>query len=243
MIGEQQQDQAALYALGLLTADEAVAFEAEMRADPELAKLARELRETANHMVLALPEAAPAPALKARVLALAAAERHPAPTTGSPGAKIMTLRPFGWVPWAIAAALAVFCGLLETDRSNLRRELAAAHAADPLSQVAVYSLDPTSEPHAAAVSVAWAPSHQSGLIRVNGLAAPGQGKDYQLWAVDAGSKEPISAGLVRIDAKGNAELVFKPDAAATHVAAFAISVEPAGGSPKKTGPIVFVGKD
>jgi anti-sigma-K factor RskA len=243
MISEEQQDQAALYALGLLTADEAAAFEAAMGADAELATLARELREAANHVVLGLPEASPPAALKARVLGLVGNEGKAAAATATAAEKIVPFRPFGWVPWAIAAGLAVFCGLLVTERSDLRRELAALRATDPLSQVAVYSLDPAGDPTAATVSVAWEPGHQSGLLHATGLAAPGRGKDYQLWAVDAGSKEPISAGVVKIDAQGHAHVVFKPDAAAPHVSAFAISVEPAGGSPKKTGPIVFVGKE
>ena len=39
MISEEQQDQAALYALGLLGADEDAAFESELRANAELRDL------------------------------------------------------------------------------------------------------------------------------------------------------------------------------------------------------------
>jgi anti-sigma-K factor RskA len=243
MIPEEQQEQAALYALGLLPADEAAAFEAAMRTDAALASLARDLRETAGHLVPALPQATPSSALKARVLALVAAEARATAAATEPAAqKLVLFRPGAWVPWAIAAALAIFCGVLASERSDLRRQLAAVRSADPLSQVAVYNLDPAGDPKAASVSVAWVPGHQSGLLDVNGLPDPGHGKDYQLWAVAAGSKEPISAGVVKIDAKGHAVIAFKPDVRASDVKAFAISVEPAGGSPKKTGPIVFVGK-
>jgi anti-sigma-K factor RskA len=248
MITEEQQEQAALYALGLLTADEAAAFEAATAVDPELTSLARELRETASRTVLALPQVTPSGALRARVLGLVAAEGktpvtvRPLPEKAGPlPEKAVLLHPFAWVPWAIAAGLAVFCGVLVSERSDLRRQLAQVMSADPLSQVAVYSLDPASEKTGAVVSVAWAPSRQSGLLKVNGLPLPGPGKDYQLWAVDAGRKEPISAGVVKIDEKGHVQVEFKPDAAAQHVSAFAISVEPEGGSPTKTGPIVFVG--
>ena len=48
MISEEQQDQAALYALGLLDADEDAAFESELRANAELRDLVRELREAAG---------------------------------------------------------------------------------------------------------------------------------------------------------------------------------------------------
>jgi anti-sigma-K factor RskA len=245
MTTEEQQEQAALYALELLTADEAAAFEREMRANPELSNLARELGEACHHALLeGAPAAGPSPALKARVLASIQAEGAGAGQGGGVSAsQVVAFRPLGWLPWAMAAGLAVFCGLLVSDRSDLRRELDAARSADPASLVAVYALDPADHPPAGIVSIAWVPSRQTGVLQASGLANPGEGKDYQLWAVDASRKEPVSAGLVRIDAQGHARVEFKPDAAARHVSAFAISVEPTGGSFRKTGPIVYVGKE
>src|SRR5439155_8542710 len=66
-------------------------------------------------------------------------------------------------------------------------------------------------------------------------------KDYQLWAVDAEHKDPISAGVVRVDKNGVAQIRFKPVEKAEHVKAFAISLEREGGVPKKKGPILLVG--
>jgi anti-sigma-K factor RskA len=52
----------------------------------------------------------------------------------------------------------------------------------------------------------------------------------------------VSAGVIRLDEKGEAKLTFKP---AEPVAAtkFAISVEKQGGVPQKSadGPVIFVG--
>jgi anti-sigma-K factor RskA len=73
------------------------------------------------------------------------------------------------------------------------------------------------------------------------MPSPGRGKDYQLWVVDAEHKDPISAGIVRVNADGVAEWRFKPAGLANHIKAFAISVEREGGAPKKEGPIVMVG--
>jgi anti-sigma-K factor RskA len=245
MSTEEQQEQAALYALGLLTADEAASFEREMQADPELTSLARELRETVHHALLGgVPASGPSPALKTRVLASIQAESGAvAGGSRAPAAKVVAFRALSWLPWAMAAGLAVFCGVLVSHETDLRRELAEARSADPTSLVAVYSLDPADNPRAGIVSIAWVPTRQSGLLQATGLAKPGEGKDYQLWAVDADRKEPVSAGLVRVDGQGHARVEFKPDAAARHVSAFAISVEPSGGSSKKTGPIVYVGKE
>jgi anti-sigma-K factor RskA len=149
---------------------------------------------------------------------------------------------FGWVPWAIAAALAVFCGLLALDRVRLERQLADIRTADPLMQTTFFALAPSAPaPADAKATVAWQPGRQSGVIRISNLPVPQSGKDYQLWAVDAEHKDPISAGIIRVDKNGVAQVRFKPVEKAEHVKAFAISLEREGGVPKKEGPILLVG--
>lgn len=234
MISEEQQDQAALYALGLLGADEDAAFESELRANAELRDLVRELREAAGGLALAAPSLLPPASLKQRIMGEVALETK----------RVVRMRSlsFGWVPWAIAAALTVFCGLLAIDRVRLERQLAETRAADPLMQTTFYMLAPSAPaPADAKATVVWQPGRQSGVIRISNLPAPQPGKDYQLWAVDAEHKDPISAGVVRVDKNGVAQIRFKPVEKAEHVKAFAISLEREGGVPKKEGPILLVG--
>jgi len=234
MISEEQQDQAALYALGLLGADEDAEFESELRANVELRDLVRELREAAGGLALAAPSLLPPASLKQRIMGEVALETKRVVRMRSPS--------FGWVPWAIAAALAVFCGLLAIDRVRLERQLAETRAADPLMQTTFYTLAPSAPaPADAKATVVWQPGRQSGVIRISNLPAPQPGKDYQLWAVDAEHKDPISAGVVRVDKNGVAQIRFKPVEKAEHVKAFAISLEREGGVPKKEGPILLVG--
>jgi anti-sigma-K factor RskA len=229
MIGEDLQDQAPLYALGILPAGEAEAFERALAENAELARLARELREAAGELAR-VPDGTAPPALKGRVLAEIAGPRR----AGLPI----------WLPWALAACLALCCGVLGIQQSRLRRQLLAANEADPLPEVAIYSL---SGPDAAApggrITVAWAPGCQRGRVQISGVPAPAPGKDYQLWAVDADHPAPINAGIVRVDNEGRANVDFQPGTVAPHVQAFAISLEPLGGSSQKTGPILFSGKD
>jgi anti-sigma-K factor RskA len=236
MISEEQQDQAALYVLGLLEPDEAAAFESQLNANAELRDIARELREAAGVVALAAPPQTPPASLKQRIMREIAIETKrvvPMPTQR---------RSFAWVPWAVAAGLAVFCGLLALDRMRLERELADIRTADPLMQTTFVTLAPSAPaPADAKATVAWQPGSQSGVIRVSNLPAPQPGKDYQLWAVDAEHKDPISAGIVRVDKNGVAQVRFKPVEKAEHVKAFAISLEREGGVPKKEGPILLVG--
>src|SRR4026209_2009304 len=112
MISEEQQDQAALYALGLLGADEDAAFESELRANAELRDLIRELREAAGDLALTAPSLLPPASLKQRIMGEIAMETKRVVPMPMPTRRASS----GWVPWAIAATLAVFCGLLALDR-------------------------------------------------------------------------------------------------------------------------------
>ena len=68
MITEQQQEQAALFALGLLSPEEQEALAAQARESAELRELLKDLQRTAEKMVRALPSAEPPAGLKSKVL-------------------------------------------------------------------------------------------------------------------------------------------------------------------------------
>jgi len=235
MISEEQQDQAALYALGLLGTAKDAAFESELKVNAELRDLVRELREAAGDLALTTPSLQPPASLKQRIMReITTKQVVPMPPQQRAS--------FGWMPWAIAAGLAVFCGLLAVDRIRLERQLADTRAVDPLMQTTFVTLAPSAPaPADAKATVAWQPGRQSGVIRISNLPAPQSGKDYQLWAVDAEHKDPISAGIIRVDKNSVAQVRFKPVEKAEHVKAFAISLEREGGVPKKEGPILLAG--
>ena len=70
------------------------------------------------------------------------------------------------------------------------------------------------------------------------LPAPPAGKDYQLWVI-AGST-PKSAGVFPVDDKGGAVHVLPEVPDPTGVNAFAVTLEPAGGLPQPSGPMVLL---
>ena len=86
---------------------------------------------------------------------------------------------------------------------------------------------------------------QRDWIRVRVMAgavapAPGTGRDWQLWGLPtSGAPQPL--GLVRGDM---VMMHLSPDELPQPPAAFAISLEPQGGSPtgKPTGPVLYSGK-
>ncbi len=238
MISETQQDQASLYALDLLGAEETVAFERELSANAELRTLVRELREAAGAVALSAPQGAmPSAGLKTRVMQQIASEAR-----SSPSSNVITPRAgaFGnWIPWAIAAALAIFCGVLAVDRFNLQKRLTEETNTSPVL-VALAPME--AAPANAEVMVAWQPDKQNGMIKLKNLPAAATDKDYQLWAVDAAHKDPVDAGILRMTGEGVAEIRFQPKDSARQVQAFAISLERKGGVPKAEGPMLFVGK-
>lgn len=233
MIPEDQQDLAALYALGSLDPNEVAAFETSMGSDPELRALVRDLRESMASLALSTPSRQPSTAVKQRVLREIAVEK-----TGGAGD---SARPTSWLPWAIAALFMISCGVLLYDRAQVRRELAEARVRDPFAEMNFVTLAPQKDaPPEARAIVAWRPSEQTGIIRVSGLPLV-SGKDYQLWAVDEDHKDPVSAGIVHVESNGVAQVRFKTEAATNRVKAFALTLEREGGVPKAEGPILLVG--
>ncbi|HEX7878002.1 MAG TPA: anti-sigma factor [Candidatus Eisenbacteria bacterium] len=78
-----------------------------------------------------------------------------------------------------------------------------------------------------------------GYLWVKHLPVDAEGKDYQLWAIQGGA--PVSAGVFSVTADGSALIPLADVRPDTRVAAFAITLEPAGGLPAPSGPMVLLG--
>ena len=262
MIDEAHEERAALYALGLLDLDEATAFEQEAAADGELRVLADELREAVASLARTETNVAPPAELKGRVLARFEEEKRGRLTAG----KVIAGPWTRWGSWAAVAVLLVFCGALTwgllDQQARYRKAVGTAattlqksramedelrdEQAGRLRQVAFCTLSPVpaarqTGPQAA---VLWDAAQRQGRLRLSKLPPPAQGKDYQLWAVEDGHKDPVSAGIIKVGLDGDAEIDFQPqsDDGKAAVVAFALSLERAGGAPKNEGPILYLGK-
>lgn len=77
-------------------------------------------------------------------------------------------------------------------------------------------------------------------IVLSGLTPAAEGKTYELWAI-RGNRPPEPAGLVTVNAERGVATSVPPIDAPKEVTAFAVSLEPRGGSKSPTGPIVLVG--
>ena len=120
MIDEQLEEQASLYVLGALEPEETRAFEAQLAANEELREHVRALSETAASLAHAAP-ARPLPAhLEARIMAAVRAEK--------PERTVIAPFRMNWIPWAVAASLAVACAVAFSQRQRVADQLTAAEA-------------------------------------------------------------------------------------------------------------------
>jgi anti-sigma-K factor RskA len=129
---------------------------------------------------------------------------------------------------------------LENEKNQLQVRVASLESRDPLRDIRPIML--TAQPGApkgAEVVALWDPHRQEGALHVARLPDAAPDKDYQLWIISPESKQPMDAGLI----PGSAECItFSAAQPVTQVAAFAISLEPKGGSPAPRGPVIYLGK-
>jgi len=119
MIPEQLEEQAALYVLGALETEEMRAFEEQLAGNDELREHVRALSDVAGNLAHAAPARPLPPHLEARIMADIRG--------GTSVAKVTPLR-VQWLPWAVAASLAVACVVAFSQRQRLANELTAARS-------------------------------------------------------------------------------------------------------------------
>jgi len=148
------------------------------------------------------------------------------------------------MPYALAACLMglAICQAVQISRLGGRlhstsTELAQLRSRNTLTELRVTSLEAKDAAYAAAkVIVAWDPRLHHGMISMQNLPAPPSGHDYQLWVLDPSAPAPLNAGLLHSGAGTEGFSVVPVGDAGP---GFAISLEPAGGSPSPTGAILF----
>jgi anti-sigma-K factor RskA len=259
MSHDARLEQAAdVYALGALDGAELAEFEAHLATGCATCEARlRETHEALAVMPRALTPVPPPPALRSRILARIDAERGPARAPVALRPERRRGRALWWAGWAGLAAAAALLLVVNTQLSRTREEIRAlqgrvatlqgeladrertlAFLSDPdVRYVSLAGLKPTPEANA---WLLWNPTTRQGLLLARGLPAPPAGHAYELWAL-AGS-EPVPAGVFGVDAAGRALLRLPALPAGQTFDAFAVTLEPAGGVPKPTGPMHLHGK-
>jgi anti-sigma-K factor RskA len=252
--------------MGILEPAEEREIEAHLAAGcAECERALRESAATLDALVGSLPPVAPPPDLRARLLARAREDRPIARI--SPIARAPRR---SWLPYALAASLLVAFALgAQVARQRSVLEVLRAQAARQEQQLAAGEQERTrlgAEVSTLQGMVADLTAQQTRVVALAGAgpapAAAGRayldpesrrlvlvvyqlpplpaGQSYQLWVISEG--EPVSAGVFQLAPAGATR--YDTTAEAPKLSGpltIAVTIEPEGGLPKPSGPIVLAG--
>ncbi|HEV2245252.1 MAG TPA: anti-sigma factor [Terriglobia bacterium] len=240
------------YVLGVLDAEENRAIEDHLKACPDCARKLEQARGLLALIGMAEP-VTPPPA-RAREQLLARLRPHPQAKS-----RLLAHDYWRWAALGLAAAtialLFVTAGFVRRNHAldqriaDLRAEAARQEAQ---MERAVAVLQVLTAPDTLRVTLTAAntrplPQGQAfynprkGLLFYASHLSPSpNARTYQLWLVPQQGK-PISAGIFNPGPQGNAEVVLPSLPKGVKAAAFAVTIEPAGGVPQPTGPKVLIG--
>ncbi len=257
-----------LYALGALEGDEKLAIESHISACADCTRKLAEARGRLALLAFAVPQSNPSPNVKERLMVQVRASRGSAAVTPESAASARAPRAvdrpasggfFGrW--WAavlvpVGVVLAIATIVLWNQKVQLDRRLADVHAQIEKQQT---QLDEARELASLfeskdTITIALAPqpgvpptsahvmyNAKMGMLMYDGNLVPTPAnKSYELWLVPT-TGDPINAGVFNpVPGQSNHWMMKLPPGISPK--AFAVSLEPAGGMPQPTGPMVLVG--
>src|SRR5688500_7928043 len=252
MHSERHDELLSLAALGVPLADDAPDYERLLEERcPECEPLLRELRVAATALAATTRPVTPRPGLRQELLdSLGPARTRPE-------------RPSVAAGWAFAAAAAILFVIVARDDARLRREreelrargselartieTARSELARRDLRARVFESDDVRllflggqgpQPNARA-KVFWSEQAKRGILVAGNLEPLPADRQYQLWVFAEG--KPVDAGVFDADPAGRALFESKDLAAVAAAENFAVTVEPRGGVPQPSGPIVLLG--
>ena len=220
---------------------------------PTCEELLRDLRGAAAAMASGVRPVTPPAHVRRSILDSLGPARIPA-------ARPVPASPSAWRAFAAAAALllvavglddakqrrqgeemrsqsAALAGRLQTAETALAERVLRARVleSDDVQMMLLGGKGP--QPDARA-RVFWSPRAKRGILVASNLAALPSDRQYELWVFLDG--KPVNAGVFDVDASGRA-LFESTDFPRPDAQNFAVTIEPRGGLPAPSGPVVLVG--
>lgn len=251
-VHEQFADDLALYALGLLGAEERQAIEKHLQECPHcLQELAR-LRQAASTLALSVRGTEPPARSRERLMAAIAKEPH--------RTQVRSIRQRPWLialKWTAAAAAVVIVFSLLQERANLRQRIVSleANAAAQQRQLTEakdlmvtltsadaerFTLRGSKTPLPPQGKAIYVRASGTLLFLASNMPTPPPQKTYELWLIPT-SGAPIPAGLFKPRPDGTATIVRPPLPPGVEAKTFAITIEPEAGSSAPTSAPIMVG--
>ena len=242
---DSMRDLAPGYALGALTPEETRSFEAALATSPELQREVAELREL-NALLAQRDRLAPPPGLKQRLRErISSAKRGELPLAAV-GARSRI--PGLLLGLGLAASLFLALGLylrlrsLQQTLSGSEQRLAEREATlnallEPTVQLTTLTATGQAPP---IVQVFWNRAANTLILHTFRLKPAPDGRTYQLWLLPKQGK-PIPSTLFNTEPTGHQLVQGITVPADQQIAGFALTVEPAGGSPQPTTTPILAG--
>ena len=219
---------AGLYALDAIDGEVLTEFEQHLSTCTSCQQEVREFRATAGRLGSSMA-VAPPPALRASVLTAIGNVRQDAPPIVTP----IRRRPAWFAPFAVAAALVLAFGVLRTV-TNRPDVITAQTVINARDARAITLTAPDGVQTKAYVSA----KLDRVALTADGMTPAPAGKSYQLWLIGPNGAE--SAGIMDPPPGGAPAAVLLDGKLSGHQK-MSITLEPAGGLPKASGPTLVEG--
>jgi anti-sigma-K factor RskA len=252
---EPYETLAAVYAVGALDGDDLAQFEAHLPTCAECRAAVRDAHDTlARAMMSGPPQAPPAEAREALVRRVNRGRTDRRTwLRWAAGTAVAAAAAAGFVGTWVAVRYEARLGQMARETAAVRERLAKNEAA-LREQVALYrgAVELLRDPATRVVDLRGqgpAPGASGrmiwndaggGQLFVAGLPPAPAGKTYELWTI--AGKTPRPAGLFGVDDGGRGAHRVPPEAAGGAAQVFAVTLEPEGGTPAPTGPVVLASK-
>jgi anti-sigma-K factor RskA len=256
---EHFEELAALQALGIPLGGEAAEFARHLEGCSECQALIGDLEAASTAFAAQTAPIRPRPAVRQAIVRAVTAPSE----TKERAAKEPATKKRGYGAWALAIAATLALIFFVNDDARLRRdrEELRSRTADLSSRlesaqqslarrdlqarvlesedVRMMFLGGKDPQPAARAKMFWSQKAGRGILVAGNLAPLPAGKQYELWVFAKG--KPVPAGMFDADASGRAMMESSDLASIAAAENFAVTVEPRGGMPAPTGPIVLVG--
>ncbi len=223
------------YALGALETDEVAQVERHLETCDECRALLDAVRVVTGELLLAVPQAAPPPALRGRILSRIHDEAQPAsqPSEHAPAPQTEATRP-GRMGRLLRS---LFGGetpeIADSDADTLLRDLLL----DP--QVTIKPIAGAEHASHASARFVSTPTRHEGIVLAQGLRPLDAQHAYQVWLLRDGQPQPNN--VFTVDHAGRGIGIVRASEAPLDFDVLAITPEPVGGSPAPTGEIMLAG--
>ena len=246
------------YALDALTDEERGLVEEYLREHPDARAQMQEMGEAASALPYGVAAVEPAPRTKQALMARIAVDVRARSSSKEQPSHPRAMRfanIFRAFSMGVAVIAMVWAIVLNFQLSQLRKEVSTLNTAlvaqskslqqinaqltqAGSSAVKTISLKGTKARPQAQGQLIADPKSDSAVLVIAGLAQLEVGKTYQVWLIQG--QTPVSAGLLSVDASGQAVLIVTSDVSISSFSALGISIEPDGGSTQPTGDIVVL---